>query len=53
MIGLACTCGSVRDFNNIRSTEASFGEFFFFWEGGGQNYSKNEYSNFAGITIAV
>ena len=51
LIGLAYTCGSVLDFNNIGSTKAFFSDFFF-W-GGGQNNLKNEYSNFGGITIAV
>ena len=52
LIGLACTCGSVLDFNNIGSTKAFFSAFFF-GGGGVQNNLKNEYSNFGGITIAV
>ena len=47
---LACTRGSVLDFNNIRSTKAFFSDFFL---RGGQDSLKNEYSNFAGIAIAV
>ena len=45
------TLSLLTNVTNIRSTKAFFSDFFL--TGGGQNSLKNEYSNFAGIAIAV
>ena len=46
------TLSLLTNVTKIRSIKAFFNDFFF-WGGGGQNNLKNEYSNFAGVTIAV